>query len=103
MPLTHLGTDTSPRSDFSGLQRMVMTELRPWSHDAVTCRDLRGKKELFLLHWELKFGLFLKKKQKKTLPVVEVDVWNSFWIVRKQIWFGVDAVQDGFDCRPWKP
>lgn len=47
MPLSHLGTDTSPRSDFSGLQRMVMTELRPWSHDAVTCRDLRGKKELF--------------------------------------------------------
>lgn len=76
---------------------MVMTELRPWSHDAVTCRDLRGKKELFFLHWELKFGRIF------TLPVVEVDVWNSFWIVRKQIWFGVDAVQDGFDCCPWKP
>lgn len=58
MLLTHLGTDRSPRSDFSGLQRMVMTELRPWSHDAVACRDLRKNKVLYFIKQELIIALF---------------------------------------------
>lgn len=48
-PATHLGTESSPRSDFSGLQRMVMTELRPWSHDAVACRDLWANGDFYQL------------------------------------------------------
>lgn len=40
----YLGTESSPRSDFSGLQRTVMTELRPRSHDAVTCVELKEHK-----------------------------------------------------------
>lgn len=27
--ISYLGTESSPRSDFSGLQRTLMTELRP--------------------------------------------------------------------------
>lgn len=42
----YLGTEISPRSDFSGLQRTVMTELRPWSQDAVACLDLKENKDI---------------------------------------------------------
>lgn len=52
-PVTHLGTERPPRSDFSGLQRMVMTELRPWSHDAVACRDLWENSYRTFICWEL--------------------------------------------------
>lgn len=48
--ITYLGTESSPRSDFSGLQRTVMTELRPWSHEAVACVDLKERTRLGLEH-----------------------------------------------------
>ena len=57
--LPYLGTESSPRSDFSGLQRTVMTELRPWSHEAVTCVDLKEKRA--------QLGLKHKKQQTLTL------------------------------------
>lgn len=37
----YLGTVSSPLADFSGLQRTLMTELRPCSHEAVAFLDLQ--------------------------------------------------------------
>lgn len=95
-PVAHLGTDRPPRSDFSGLQRMLMTVLRPWSHDAVACRDLWGKALLSSPGNSFWASIFC------TPPVVEVDVWDSSRVAREQVGFGVDAVQDGIDGGSWK-
>lgn len=40
---THIGTVSSPRALFSGLQRRVTTVLRPFRQDAVGCGELREK------------------------------------------------------------
>lgn len=90
---SYLGTESSPRSDFSGLQRTVMTELRPCSHEAVACLDLKQFTVRTPSRQTRWLGLSLHN-----VPVVEVDVRNVLRAFRKKIWFGLHTIQRRVHC-----
>lgn len=98
----YLGTESSPRSDFSGLQRTVMTELRPRSHDAVTCVELKEHKHTSGTWTQQKYLTVASSFSFFFLPVEEIDVGNILWVFREKIWFGTDTIENGVYCRSWK-
>lgn len=82
----YLGTVSSPLANFSGLQRTVMTELRPWSQEAVAFLDLQHFTVRSVCPCDSAFFQWL-------VPVEEVDIWKVSGAGREEFWLRLHAVQ----------